>query len=263
MAAALDAAELVEIDYEALPQVTTVADAVAERRTAALAGGARQRRARLVDADGRAGRRGHRRDLRDAAHVARVSVVNQRISSSPMEPRGATAIYDARRDHYTLRSCSQGATSLREQLVAVMGVAREQTRVMTDDVGGALRHEDVGLSGIFALLVAAKLTGRPVHWMSNALGSRFSPTTRRATRSPTPSSRSTRRASFSRCASGIWRAWAPTLRPPAPTSRPAISRAAFPACTTSPRCRSTCAASSPTRCRPGPIAAPDGPRPTT
>ena len=41
-----------------------------------------------------------------AAHVARFTAVNQRLVVASMEPRGATAWYDAMNDHYTLRSCS-------------------------------------------------------------------------------------------------------------------------------------------------------------
>jgi carbon-monoxide dehydrogenase large subunit len=167
MAAARDAAELVELSFDPLPAVTDVADAVAgaapqlwpqapgnialdwSMPTVAPADG---------DVEGL---------FRTAAHVARVSVVNQRISVSSMEPRGATAAYDAKQDCYVLRSCSQGATSLRDQLVAVMGVGREQIEVTTDDVGGAFGMKTSVYPEYIALFVAARLTGRPVHWMSD------------------------------------------------------------------------------------------------
>ncbi len=80
-----------------------------------------------------------------------------------MRPRPTTS----RQDRYTLRSCSQGATSLREQLVAVMGVTREQIEVATDDVGGAFGMKTSVYPEYIALLIAARLTGRPVHWMSD------------------------------------------------------------------------------------------------
>ena len=44
-----------------------------------------------------------------AAHVARVEVRNQRLAVASMEPRGATARYDAASGRYELRACSQGA----------------------------------------------------------------------------------------------------------------------------------------------------------
>ena len=83
-----------------------------------------------------------------------------------MEPRGATARYDAATDHYTLRSCSQGAYPQREQLIAVMGLPREKVRIITEDVGGAFGLKTPVYPEYPALLVAAKLTGRPVAWMA-------------------------------------------------------------------------------------------------
>ena len=90
-------------------------------RAAALAGGAGQRRARLAGT-GRRPEANAREVERSspAAHVARVAVVNQRLVVATMEPRGATARYDAATDTYTLRACSQGAGPQRDQLLAIM-----------------------------------------------------------------------------------------------------------------------------------------------
>jgi aerobic carbon-monoxide dehydrogenase large subunit len=101
-----------------------------------------------------------------ARHVARVKTVNQPISGAPMETRGATARYDAKADRYHLRSCSQGATALRDQLAAVMGLQREQLDVVTEDVGGAFGLKTSVYPEYIALLAAARLTGWTVHWMS-------------------------------------------------------------------------------------------------
>ena len=53
--------------------------------------------------------------MKSAAHVARISLVHQRINVASMEPRGGTASYDAASDSYTLRVCSQGARILRDE----------------------------------------------------------------------------------------------------------------------------------------------------
>ena len=47
--------------------------------------------------------------------MARVSVVNQRMVVASLETRGATGVYDAATDSYTLHACSQSADSLRGQ----------------------------------------------------------------------------------------------------------------------------------------------------
>ncbi|HET7680728.1 MAG TPA: xanthine dehydrogenase family protein molybdopterin-binding subunit [Xanthobacteraceae bacterium] len=102
-----------------------------------------------------------------AAHVARVTVVNQRVIVAAMETRGATASYDAGADLYTLRACSQGAGALRDTMASIMGLAREQLRVVTEDVGGAFGMKSSAYPEYPVLLVAARRLGRPVHWMSD------------------------------------------------------------------------------------------------
>ena len=168
VAQAKDAAEQVAVDYE---ELAAVADA-----RAALARGAPQL---LPEAPGNvaldwpgpvpddgSNARAMEKIFAAAAHVARVSVVNQRLVVNTMEPRGATARYDAATDFYTLRSCSQGADPQREQLVAMTGLPREKVRIITEDVGGAFGLKTAAYPEYPALLVAAKLTGRPVAWMA-------------------------------------------------------------------------------------------------
>jgi len=165
---AQDAAELVAVGYEEVP-------AVADLRTA-IAAGAPQL---YPDAPGNialdwpgpvpndeARLRAIDEAFGQAAHVAKVSVRNQRLVVASMEPRGAQAHYDAAKDFYTLRCCSQGAYPQREQLIAMMGLPREKMRVITEDVGGAFGVKTLAYPEYPALLIAAKLTGRPVAWMS-------------------------------------------------------------------------------------------------
>jgi carbon-monoxide dehydrogenase large subunit len=167
LAAARDAAELVEIDYATLPQVTSITEAVATGAPELWPQAAGNVAVDWSMPTVGAGGEGIDELFGTAAHVARVTAVNQRISVSSMEPRGATASYDAKTDGYSLRSCSQGATSLREQLVAVLGVDREKLEVRSEDVGGAFGMKTSVYPEYIALLVAARLTGRPVHWMSD------------------------------------------------------------------------------------------------
>jgi aerobic carbon-monoxide dehydrogenase large subunit len=169
VAAAQDAAELVAVDYEELP-------AVADLR-AALKPNAPQLFPEAPGnvaldwpgpiADDGSNAREIERIFAGAAHVARVCVINQRLVVASMEPRGATARYDAASDRFTLRSCSQGVFPQREQLIAIMGLAREKVRIITEDVGGAFGLKTPAYPEYPALLVAAKVTGRPVAWMAS------------------------------------------------------------------------------------------------
>jgi carbon-monoxide dehydrogenase large subunit len=107
------------------------------------------------------------RVMASAKHVARVSVVHQRIMVASMEPRGATASYDAASDSYLLRCCSQSARALRDGLAPILGVPNQRLRVITEDVGGAFGLKTGPYPEYLAVLVAARKLGRPVHWMSN------------------------------------------------------------------------------------------------
>jgi carbon-monoxide dehydrogenase large subunit len=106
------------------------------------------------------------RIIASAKHVARVEVLHQRIVVASMEPRGATASYDAASDSYELYACSQSARALRDGVAPILGVEKERLRVTTDDVGGAFGLKTGPYSEYLAILVAARMTGRPVHWMS-------------------------------------------------------------------------------------------------
>ena len=102
-----------------------------------------------------------------AKHVAKVSVLHQRIVVASMEPRGATASYDPAEESYLLRCCSQSARALRDGLAPIVGVANPKLRVITEDVGGAFGLKTGPYPEYLAIMVAAKKLGRPVHWMSN------------------------------------------------------------------------------------------------
>ena len=168
LAAAQDAAELVAVDYQELDAVADVRAALkpdAPQLWPEAAGNVALDWPGPVTDDGTNARE-IEAIFAGAAHVARVSVVNQRLAVASLEPRGATARHDAANDSYTLRSCSQGVWPQREQLIAIMGLPREKVRIVTEDVGGAFGLKTPVYPEYPALLVAAKLTGRPVAWMS-------------------------------------------------------------------------------------------------
>lgn len=157
-AQAQDAAEAIAVEYETLP-------AVVDPR-AALAPGAAQL---WPEAPGNLAADWQGFDdpqldaiIAAAAHVVRLGVAQQRISGTPMEPRAATA-WVAEDGRLTIRLGSQGAGMLAAGLATVMG---EPVRVLSDDVGGAFGLKTSPYPEYAALLAAARLTGRPVHWRS-------------------------------------------------------------------------------------------------
>ena len=169
LAAAQDAAELVTVEYEERTPVVDLREAV--REDAAQVWPEAPGNIAVdwpgMAADSEANAKEVDRIIASAAHVARVTVVQQRIMVQSMEPRGATASYDPANDSYFLRCCSQSARSLRDGLAPIVGVPAQRLRVVTEDVGGAFGLKTGPYPEYLAILAAARKLGRPVHWMSN------------------------------------------------------------------------------------------------
>jgi carbon-monoxide dehydrogenase large subunit len=164
--AAMDAVEMIAVEYDEHPAIVDIEKAIAPGapqlwpdapRNSALEWLMPHEETKLRDVE---------KILAAADHVARVKVVNQRLIVASMETRGGTASYDAAKDFYTLRACSQGANAVRDQLTAIMSLKSEQLRVFSEDVGGAFGMKTPAYPEYVALLVAARMTGRAVHWMS-------------------------------------------------------------------------------------------------
>jgi carbon-monoxide dehydrogenase large subunit len=167
IAAAQDAADLVQVEYEELPAVIDLHDAMRKDGTQLYAEAPGNL---CVDWPGPVPDENNERDVAEAIasapHVAKVSVVNQRMVVASMETRGSTGVYDKTNDSYTLYVCSQSADSLRNLTAAVMGLPPEKLRVITEDVGGAFGMKTPPYPEYPALLVASRQLGRPVHWQS-------------------------------------------------------------------------------------------------
>ena len=167
-AAAQDGAEAVEVDYAPLDAVTDLRAAVKPGAPqvwpeapgniavdwAGLAANPDEMAAKVDEA------------IKSAKHVARISLVHQRINVASMEARGGTASYDAANDSYLLRVCSQGARAMRDSMAGVMGIPNNKMRVITEEVGGAFGLKTGPYPEYIAMLVGARKVGRPVHWMS-------------------------------------------------------------------------------------------------
>lgn len=167
-AQAQDAAELVAVDYEEMPAVTDLRAAAAPEAPQLWPEAPNNIAIDWIgpEPDGAAHHAEVEQIFAGAHRIARVELLHPRICGAPMEPRGATASFDAETGRYTLRSSTQGTGALRDSMARVMGVKPEQLRVIADDVGGAFGLKTPPYPEYPALLVAAKSLGRPVHWMS-------------------------------------------------------------------------------------------------
>ena len=73
----------------------------------------------------------------NAAHVARISLVNNRLVGNPMEPRAAIGEYEPATGQYTLWSTSQFPHIVKVLMgVFVLKIPQHKLRVVAPDVGG-------------------------------------------------------------------------------------------------------------------------------
>ena len=160
-AQAVDAVDLIAFDFDTLPTIVDVEDAIAD--------GAPQiwdDMPNNVCLDFRIGD-GDQADaaFASAAHVTRLTLKTNRIAVAAMEPRSATARWDAGNDRYELISGSQGVIAMRRMLAeSIFQVPPEKMHVMTNDVGGGFGMKTQAYPEYVACLFAAKATGRPVKW---------------------------------------------------------------------------------------------------
>ena len=158
-ALAKDAAELIDLEVETLPAVTDARAALADGAPCLHddAPGNLSLDWEYGDPDG------VERAFAGAHHVTRLTLRSNRLVVSAMEPRAAVAAFEDGR--YLLHAPSQGVFAFRNALSEkILGVAREDLRVLTPDVGGSFGMKSAPYPEYVALLVAAKRLGRPVKW---------------------------------------------------------------------------------------------------
>ncbi len=163
LAAAREAAETVYVDYEALPAVVDLDQAIAPDAPVLWdeapgnlcldweTGNAEATEAGFAKAD----------------HVVQLDITTPRIAANPIETRGAIAEFDAGTARYTLHVSSQGVHHIQRMLAQdVLRIPQTDLRVITPDVGGGFGTKIYVYPEYAALLHAAKTVGRPVKWIS-------------------------------------------------------------------------------------------------
>lgn len=161
--AARDAAEAVTVDYDILPSITDLGatlDADAPAVWPQAPGN--------VCFDWETGEKERTEALfAEAAHVTRLTVVNNRVVVASMEARAAVAEYDAASERWTLYTNTQGGWPLKSMLgQAVFHVPEDRFRVVTPDVGGGFGMKLFLYAEQALACYAARRLGRPVKWAS-------------------------------------------------------------------------------------------------
>jgi carbon-monoxide dehydrogenase large subunit len=159
-AAAWDAMERVEVDYEPLPAVPEPEAAIAAGAPALYAGieGNRAFRRTLKAGDPEAG-------FAQAAHRVSLRIAQERISAVPLEPRTVLATFDATTDELTLWSSCQAPFRLRGEIARMLGRHESQVRVIAPDVGGGFGVKTGPYREEVLVCWLAMRLGRPVKWV--------------------------------------------------------------------------------------------------
>ncbi|MDP2621538.1 MAG: xanthine dehydrogenase family protein molybdopterin-binding subunit [Hyphomicrobiales bacterium] len=101
-----------------------------------------------------------------ADKVVSLRLVNNRIVTNFLEPRGAIGQFNAEDGRYTLTCGSQGVRLLQPVLADdVFRVPREKMRIVTPDVGGGFGTKFFTYREYALVLIAARRIGRPVAWV--------------------------------------------------------------------------------------------------
>jgi len=168
LAAAQDAADLIAVAYNPLKPVNDIAQATAAGAPQVwpdMPGNLAYEWTAPADPEG-TNKAEVDRIFASAKHVAKVSLVNQRIAAATMEPRAATASYDPATQRFTLHTGTQGVAGIRMQVSEALGIKPEQLRVLSEDVGGGFGMKAASYPEYVAILHAARELKRPVHWVS-------------------------------------------------------------------------------------------------
>jgi carbon-monoxide dehydrogenase large subunit len=158
------AAELVEIDYEPLPVVVTVEDAVKPAAPAIWDECPGNVSFTLMFGN---------KDATDAAfakakHVVSLKLENNRINANAIEPRAALGEYHPDESGFTLYSTTQNPHGNRQLLArAIFNIPETKLRIVSPDVGGGFGMKAGGYPEEGLVLWAARRTGRPVKWTAS------------------------------------------------------------------------------------------------
>ena len=161
---AKNAAELVDVDYEPLPAVANVEDAVKPGAPAVwdeapnnVAVGLMMGNKEAVDAA-----------FANAKHVVTLKLINSRVSANTIEPRAALGQYHPDSESYTLYSTTQNPHGTRQHVAGnVLKITESKLRVISPDVGGGFGMKNGGYpEDALVVWASRRVGGRPVKWVS-------------------------------------------------------------------------------------------------
>ena len=163
VAQALDASEVVEIEYSPLPHVLDSKEA-ANPDSIKL-------NSQLDENIAVKWNTGNSQEIENvfnsADNVVKLTVQNQRIVTNPMEPRGIVAEWNISTGRYTLYGSSQNIHVMRTCVADMLGVAEALVRFIAPDVGGGFGSKNFCYTEYGLIAWMSKQLRRPVKWIAS------------------------------------------------------------------------------------------------
>jgi carbon-monoxide dehydrogenase large subunit len=158
---AMDAAERLAVEYEAVPAVLRSADALAPGAPVVW-----EEHDANLSVDSEAGNKAATElAFAQAAHVVRLETAINRVTGVSMELRAAVGVYDGTAARYTVyTSAGGGVVRQRDDIAAVLGVPAAAVRVVSGDVGGNFGIRNNTYPELALVAWGARHIGRPVKW---------------------------------------------------------------------------------------------------
>jgi carbon-monoxide dehydrogenase large subunit len=160
---AVDASELIEIDYEALPPIVSTGNAVDPG--VPLVWDDCPNNIGFIQVEGN--KEATDAAFAKAAHVVKHHFVINRVTAACMEPRGCIGIFEPTEQRYTIYTTLQRTNVFQTELSQyVLKVPDNKIRVVCGDIGGSFGMKSAVYNEVALVLLAAKLIGRPVKWVA-------------------------------------------------------------------------------------------------
>jgi carbon-monoxide dehydrogenase large subunit len=159
-----DAAELVEVDYEPLPAVANLEQALEENAPKVDESLPSNQISIQTFATGDVAAR-----KREAFKVVECAFHQSRLTHLPIETRGLAAVWDEGRQHLTVHIGNQVPHPYRSQVAARMRLSESQVTVVSPDVGGGFGQKIALYREELTVCAASRQLRRPVRWREDRM----------------------------------------------------------------------------------------------
>lgn len=159
---ALDALDLIEIEYSILPFVISAHDAMQDHSPRVV-----NTLDNNICLEWKKGNSDNiNLTFEKAEYVVDLSLNNHRIITNPMEPRGVVASWNTDNTHCTIFASSQNIHVIRDTVAEMLNIQPKCVRFVAPDVGGGFGSKNFSYPEYALIAWASKQLSRTVKWIS-------------------------------------------------------------------------------------------------